>query len=123
VRTEYRTFCGKFLLATIQDACPALLKALKEVYPFSIIYICGWHLQLNLKEYFVRLKRTLGKKVHFEEPYLIFLELDTELYDRILALPFIPSKEKYDGILREVENSPNIKKKNKTYLRKSFLLN
>ena len=60
----------------------------------------------------------MEKKSTFWRTISYFLELDTELYDRILALPFIPSKEKSKEILREVENSPNIKKENKTYLKK-----
>jgi len=52
--------------ATISDACPALLKAVKEAFPLSKTFICGWHVQLNLKRHFSGLKKTLHKKSNIE---------------------------------------------------------
>jgi len=52
--------------AIISDACPALLKAVKEAFPLSKTFICGWHVQLNLKRHFSGLKKTLHKKSNIE---------------------------------------------------------
>ena len=62
------------------------------------IVLCGWHLQRNLVSHFNKVKN-----------------LDADLYQKILYLPFVMSVEKFNNTLEEIKDSQHISKKQKDY--------
>jgi len=63
------------------------------------IVLCGWHLQRNLVSHFNKVKN-----------------LDADLYQKILYLPFVMSVEKFNNTLEEIKDSQHISKKQKDYI-------
>ena len=103
--------------AYISDSCPALLKALRIVIPTAKPFLCGWHVQLNFKKHFAGFKKTLKKKSKLIKILVInfLLELELDFYDRIIHLPFNPSKNKFKEICKEIKDSDIIATETKEY--------
>lgn len=55
----YNSFTNAHPSAIISDACPALLQAIKEVFPSTKSFLCAWHVQRNLKKHFSSSKKKL----------------------------------------------------------------
>ena len=62
VLKTYLSFVSNPPKAAISDACPALIKSLEEVFNSTKLYLCAWHVQLNLKKHLSGFKKTLLKK-------------------------------------------------------------
>lgn len=61
--------------------------------------LCAWHIQRNFVSKFTNLNKT-----------------HSELYDKILALPFITKEEKFQSTVEEALNSENLTENEKEYL-------
>jgi len=61
--------------------------------------ICGWHVQKNLISRFAKLA-----------------DKDRVLYDKIISLPFITSKTKFNDTINEINESEDIKEEQKGYI-------
>jgi len=62
VFTSFLKFVGEPPMACITDACPALMKATKETFLGTKFFLCGWHVQLNLKKHLSGFKKQLKKQ-------------------------------------------------------------
>jgi len=58
VLKNFLAFVKEPPIAAISDACPALTKALKQMFEPTKLFLCAWHVQLNLKRYFSGAKKS-----------------------------------------------------------------
>jgi len=115
----FKKFSNEEPDAIILDGCPAFANAIKEVFLNTKHYRCAWNISQN-KIKNLKAKKDLQKKVILVLILFYLLE-SSGLYDNIMKLPFISSKEIYEQTLKEISTSEIISDQSKKYI--EFLMN
>lgn len=81
------------------------MKAVKENFPNSKVFICSWHTSNNFKKHFLYLNRKKGNEAK-------------ELYSKIINLPYCEYVEDYQEIYDEIVSNEYLSEDSKSYLKK-----
>ena len=105
--SQFFDMTGMMPRIVMTDSDPAMREVFKKEFPNIIHYLCGWHVQLNIKKHIASLLKTNkdGENKKFD-------------YLQIVNLPFEKSKKIFDQISEKIETDGfNLSDKVSDYLK------